>query len=189
MEKTTHRAIIVPLVLLFIWCVMGVLVCCWPSALVLNSAYSSDSLIPLSGAWALHSGLRIHTDFSTPLGLACYLPYYWAMEIFGNTANVIRQVDAGIYVVVSILAFLLLKPPRFSWLAAALRSCPHQSDRCQSMCLRRPANYHLGRRPIQLALRRSWLPVLPHCYGQNRLGRQGSGDTCRLPRVGGVRQI
>lgn len=115
-----NRKAIVPLVLLSVWCVTGILLCCWPYAIVLNSPFSTDSLIPLSGAWALHSGLRIHTDFSTPLGLACYLPYYWAMEMFGNTSNVIRQVDAGIYVVVSILAFLLLKPPRFSWPVAAL---------------------------------------------------------------------
>jgi hypothetical protein len=109
-----------PLILLVLWCAAGVGLRCGPSATVLNSPYALDSLIPLSGAWALHSGLRIHTDFSSPLGLACYLPYYWTMETFGNTANVIRQVDAEIYVVVSILAFLLLKPPRFSWPVAAL---------------------------------------------------------------------
>jgi hypothetical protein len=114
------RKTIIPVVLLVIWCVAGVLLRCAPTATVLNSPNSVDSLIPLSGAWALHSGLRIHTDFSSPLGVACYLPYYWTMETFGNNAKVIREADAGIYVAVSILAFLLLKPPRFSWRVAAL---------------------------------------------------------------------
>jgi len=106
---------------LVVWCVAGVALRSAPSRTVLTQVSSrADFLIPVSGAWALASGLHIHTDFSSPLGLAYYLPYYWALKIFGNTHAVVHYAESGIFVVISIMAFLLLKPPRYSWTVTAL---------------------------------------------------------------------
>ena len=77
-------------------------------------------MVPLSGAWALASGMRIHTDFSTPLGLAYYLPYYWTLKVFGNGAAVVRHTESAIFVVAAVITFLLLRPPRYSWMVTAL---------------------------------------------------------------------
>ena len=113
-----------PAMCLAVWCVTGVLLRSGPSDTVLTSPDAqADFMVPVSGAWALASGMRIHTDFSTPLGPAYYLPYYWALEILGDKASVVRHVESGIFVAVSVISFLLLRPPRYSWGVTALGVC------------------------------------------------------------------
>jgi hypothetical protein len=110
-----------PVVCLVVWCVAGVMLRSGPSATVLTSdSARSDFLTPISGAWALESGMHIHTDFSTPLGLAYYLPYYWMLKIFGNTDALVRHTESAIFVIFSVLSFLLLRPPRYSWKITAM---------------------------------------------------------------------
>lgn len=110
-----------PILCLAVWCIAGAVLRSAPSRTVLTQVSSrADFFTPISGAWALASGLQIHTDFSTPLGLAYYLPYYWALKFFGDTHAVVHYVESGIFMVVSIMAFLLLKPPRYSWTVTGL---------------------------------------------------------------------
>ena len=119
-QKEDARWRHLPVMCLVAWCILGVLLRSAPSATVLTSLVSHDCFIPVSGAWALESGLKIHTDFSTPLGIAYYLPYYWAIKIFGNTHAVIRHGASLIFVVLSIMSFFALRPPRFSWRLTAI---------------------------------------------------------------------
>lgn len=110
-----------PIVCLVAWCLFIVILRSAPRHTVLESESSqADYLIPVCGAWALESGLHIHSQFSTPLGLAFYLPYYWSLKLFGNSHAIVRYAESEIFVVVSIMAFLLLKPPRYSWRITAL---------------------------------------------------------------------
>jgi hypothetical protein len=109
----TNRAAIIAL---FVWCATGAILLCVPGSIVLSLRPSQDDFFaPIPGTWALASGLKIHTDFSSAMGLAFFLPYLMALKLFGPTMQIVNQGNALIFVAVSILAFLLLKPPRFSW--------------------------------------------------------------------------
>ena len=114
---TNRRA----LALLLTWCVVGAILRCVPGTTVLSPRPAqNDFFNPIPGAWALASGLKIHADFSSAMGPAYYLPALMALEVFGPTLRIINQGNAAIFVGVSVLAFLLLKPPRFPWPICAL---------------------------------------------------------------------
>jgi hypothetical protein len=106
----------VAIILLFVWCAIGATLLCAPGSTVLSPRPAqNDFFAPVPGAWALACGLKIHTDFSSAMGLAYYLPYLAALKLFGPTMQIVNQGNALIFAAVSILAFRLLKPPRFSW--------------------------------------------------------------------------
>jgi hypothetical protein len=106
----------VAIILLFVWCVVGVILLCVPGSVVLSPRpFQNDFFAPIPGTWALASGLKIHTDFSSAMGLAFFLPYLVVLKLFGPTMQIVNQGNALIFAAVSILAFLLLKPPRFNW--------------------------------------------------------------------------
>ena len=110
-----------PVALLLTWCVLGALLLCLPDTTVLNPRpIQNDFFAPIPGAWALACGLKIHTDLSSAMGLAYFLPYLTALKLFGPTMQIVKQGNAIIFITVSILAFLMLKPPRFSWTICAL---------------------------------------------------------------------
>jgi len=104
------------IILLFVWCAVGVILLCIPGPVVLSPRpLQNDFFAPIPGTWALASGLKIHTDFSSAMGLAFFLPYLVALKLFGPTMQIVNRGNALIFVVISILAFRLLKPPRFNW--------------------------------------------------------------------------
>lgn len=106
----------VAIILLFVWCAVGAILLCVPGPVVLSPRpLQNDFFAPIPGTWALASGLKIHTDFSSAMGLAFFLPYLVVLKLFGPTMQIVNQGNALIFVAVSILAFLLLKPPRFNW--------------------------------------------------------------------------
>jgi hypothetical protein len=108
-------------VLLLVWCVIGPMLLCVPGSVVLSPRLiQNDFFVPIPGTWALACGLKIHTDFSSPMGLAFFLPYLTALKLFGPTIQIVNQGNALMFMAVSILAFLLLRPPRFSWKICAL---------------------------------------------------------------------
>ena len=98
---------------LLVWCAAGFLICSRPNVTVLNPDPGQECyFMPVAGAWALESGLKIHHDFYSFMGVTYFLPTEWAMKLFGATLQSVRQGNGLLFVGVSILAAALLRPRR-----------------------------------------------------------------------------
>lgn len=109
-----------PWIFLGLWCLVLVMMRAGPNATVLNNPSSgSDYFLPLSGAWGMECGYKLHADLSSPLGVLYYAPYYWCAKLFGMTDVVVRYTQSVLLVVIAVVSFIALRPPRFSWIIAA----------------------------------------------------------------------
>lgn len=96
-------------VALALWCGLGVFLWAAPHATVLNNPSSGmEYFIPLSGAWALHCGLAMHTQFSSPFGCLYFAPYLLFTNLCGMGEPVLRYTQALLFVLVSLVAFVAL---------------------------------------------------------------------------------
>jgi hypothetical protein len=98
------------ILILVAWCVFGAAFRSLPPSTILTTpSADGDFFIPVSGAYAISSGLRIHQDFSSPLGLAYYLPYVASIKLFGPDASTVHRANSIIFVAISILSFVALR--------------------------------------------------------------------------------